>query len=156
MSKADEKKNLLRIESPQFSLELEGDPEFVMETYDTVRRDILKRLLDIIMASQEPAPTVVSPVLSSVEPAAPADLSESQAYVWVYVTHEIYNKVYVVDHPTFSASPLSRFLDGIRLRRIYLSREHRELLGPMVGTGKSLWSELTRKGREQLARGEDG
>lgn len=166
MAAEDDKRNYLRIRSEQFSLELEGDPAFILETYDTVRQDILRRLIELIRGDQshlDSAKTMVQNIPDEVRQDPPAqndpEVQEQQQhskanannYVWVYITHEIYNKVYVVDLPTFSASPLSRFLDGIRLRKLYVNREYQEVLGPLIGTGKTLWSELTKKGREQLA-----
>ena len=167
MTAEDDKRNYLRIRSEQFSLELEGDPAFILETYDTVRQDILRRLIDLIRGGQSSAdsaktmmqsiPAEVQQDVPPLQPDAEAQEQHQQSkanannYVWVYITHEIYNKVYVVDLPTFSASPLSRFLDGVRLRKLYVNREYQEVLGPLIGTGKTLWSELTKKGREQLA-----
>ncbi|PIV99343.1 MAG: hypothetical protein COW42_11305, partial [Deltaproteobacteria bacterium CG17_big_fil_post_rev_8_21_14_2_50_63_7] len=55
MTAEDDKRNYLRIRSEQFSLELEGDPAFILETYDTVRQDILRRLIDLIRGGQSSA-----------------------------------------------------------------------------------------------------
>ena len=162
---SEEKRNYLRISSEAFSLELEGDPNFILETYDNVREDVLRRLIKLL---QEAPATIPRPQSAPTEhldlpvadpPHDPHESSRIRAanaknYVWVYVTHEIYNKVYVVDLPNFMTSPFSRFLDGQRLRKMYINREHRDLLGPLLETGKTLWSELTEKGREQLGGNE--
>ena len=190
VSNPDDKRNYLRIESPEFSLELEGDPNFILETYDNVRQDVLRRLIDLIRSGQQaPQQVQQSGHYQQVHPQqqrqpqqrAPmqrqgaanrtADIwtrpqeerssgawdavSEHEkeiGYIWVYITHEIYNKVYVVDLNTFAASPLSRCFDGRRLRKIYIDREFQGVLGPLVGTGKTLWSELTKQGRERLSK----
>jgi len=158
-------RNYLRIESSQFSLELEGDPDFILETYDNVRADILRRLIDLINSadSGERRPASVpnkavrgqslnelSGRVQSETPTNESSAARAPNYLWVYITHEIYNKVYAVDLATYSASPLSRFFDGRRLRKIYIDKEYHAVLGSLVGTGKTLWSELTVKGRDQL------
>lgn len=170
-SEEEEKENYLRIESPDFSLELEGDPDFILHTYDTVREDILRRLIELIQnsdvdPSDPSARTIVTPAVGESEVksrkptidelaqrARSGRLNEANpnAYVWVYVTHEIYNKVYVVDLDAWNESPLAEFLDGRRLRKMFVERDARDQVKSMIGTGKTLWSELTPKGREQLA-----
>lgn len=167
-SDGTDRRNYLRISSDSFSLELEGDPAFILETYDNVRQDILRRLIDLIRKAEaaaahgEEASTLTEPMEPvGTTPELPADArvapdstrvraANAQNYVWVYITHDIYNKVYVVDLDSFMGSPFSRFLDGRRLRKLYVSRDQQDSLGALLHHGKTLWSELTERGREQL------
>ena len=158
MAQRSEKRNYLRIEAPSFSLELEGEPQFILDSYDNIRQDVLKRLVAVMHSNVvQPAgdPASLGAAIVSGEktpPDPPAALPKDGHYVWVYIAHEIYNKVHVVDLDAFNASPLSRFLDGIRLKKVFLDREFRDTLAPLLGTGKTLWSELTKKGRERVAK----
>ncbi|MDX9722558.1 MAG: hypothetical protein RBU37_17560 [Myxococcota bacterium] len=157
-----QKRNYLRIESSKFSLELEGDPAFILETYDNVREDVLRRLIELISSADRELRSSsvqnkavrgqsLEELSTRAEESSPAVAPVRAAnYLWVYITHEIYNKVYAVDLATFSASPLSRYFDGRRLRKLYLDKEYHGVLGSLVGTGKTLWSELTSKGRDKL------
>ena len=158
MAQRGEKRNYLRIEAPSFSLELEGEPQFILDSYDNVRQDVLKRLVALMQDSHPEdgidLSSIDGPIVTGDDTPRdpPAAVPEDGHYVWVYIAHEIYNKVHVVDLDTFNASPLSRFLDGVRLKKIFLDREFRDTLGPLLGTGKTLWSELTKKGRERVAK----
>lgn len=167
MSDDDSKRNYLRISSEAFSLELEGDPHFILETYDNVRTDVLRRLIELIRSHDDSGPPTLQEPIEAVSEKAESrppleelgqrDSAKVRAanavnYVWIYVTHEIYNKVYVVDLESFMHSPFSRYLDGRRLRKLYIDRTSQELLGPLISTGKTLWSELTREGRKRLSR----
>lgn len=175
----------LKIESKSFNIELEGEPDFILSSYNSFRSTILKRLIELIQSGDvEPSgdgggdnpwgrrDTQLSdgPAVEHVERrSSPANAAASmpsaeagprpgrdESYIWVYVTHDIYNKVYVIDTETFTSSSIHRFLDGRRMRKVYLDQAHQEFLRPLLGTGKTLWSELTAKGREKIgATGED-
>lgn len=259
--------NLLRIESPSFSLELEGEPAFIMQSYDMIREDILERLIKVLRDNRNadaqpastPTPQATTPPTPSPRPqlrgprtdrpsirgikarmanhrrddkpdttrdGQPSGFAQTQAmfvaapdqpsqdaksaspgntlamiapgavkaqankrpqrqtpsrakvppslpktrgrraatpaspqhrakpspadYVWVYLTHDIYNKVYVCDIGTFQNSPLAAFLDGRHVAKVYFENTPLEPFNELIGHGKTLWSELTKKGRSKL------
>ena len=238
-----DRSTFLKIESPSFSLELEGEPEFVHRCYDMVRDDILRRLTDIIRQHQQqaqpdatttpaPAPSprefkprsnetfrsgaaarhnardvkarmaarsepklapavpeaekthtlpttsharpnlsgktkatlAIIPKLSSdraqlPRPSAgqakasprPAHPSR-EGYVWVYITHEVYNKVYVAELDVFKRSPLGAFLQGERIEKLYLDDAAFPALRTLTGEGKTMWSELNPKAQKRFQR----
>lgn len=152
-SDAEAPKNLLRIRAGSFSLELEGDADFINTVYDSVRDDLLAKMASA--AKNKP---------SESEPAGIGELNideekirdikvKGNGYVWVYVCHELYNKVHVVSRDNLGVTPLASVVDTRRLNKVYVNRARLKELEALIGTGKTLWSELTTEGRRRLRRG---
>ncbi len=156
-------KNRLRIRAGAFSLELEGDEAFINTVYDSVRQDLIAKMT---AALQEEAPEASGPAAPPPLPASPRPESftagagredavrvRGNGYVWVYVCHELYNKVHVVPRDLLRVSPLANVIDTRQLSRIYVNRSRLGEMEGLIGTGKTLWSELTDEGRRRLRRG---
>jgi hypothetical protein len=246
-SSASAHETYLKISSPSFSLELEGHPSFVMQSYDMVREDILRRLMELMrpasgndparaplaavseaapagapvtspavpelpipeppaarapafsfrdapslsarpnnmrdikarMASKQPVRASASSlaaiqgaadaqsvqlntqasILVELPPAAPvtpphADPAAPSAplppavpvvarahYIWIYISHSAYNKVYVADLQALSQSPLQAFMDGRRLKKIHIENMDLPAFKALFGEGRTLWTE---------------
>ena len=148
----EEGKNLLRIKAGSFSLELEGDPDFINSVYDSVRDDLLAKLEAATQKPKEPPPKSKGGFDVDVERLKNIKV-KGNGYVWVYVCHELYNKVHVVPRDTLSVSPLSSVIQTRRLSKVYVNRARLKELESLIGSGKTLWSELTTEGRRRLRRG---
>lgn len=250
----------LKISSPSFSLELEGHPSFIMQSYDMVREDVLRRLMELMrqaapvspssaqaqaepqrgeietnqpsawsaqvvadekaltsvdlqlpaevtgrpsgnfratspvssrpnnmrdikarMASKQPVsrPSTMNPqqpvqsaalntqasiqvdippppgAVPSVaaaganadassgaaQPVAQSERAQRAHYIWIYITHQAYNKVYVADIHALEKSPVGAFMDGRRVRKIHLENVALAAFRPLFGEGQTMWSE---------------
>jgi hypothetical protein len=143
--------NSLRIEGKRFALELEGDAEFINTAYDAVRDSIISRLRTTVTGQFTAFGQTLAPEADrndTVETDDPAG-----GYVWVYVCHALYRKVHVVSRAGLQQTPITQVLDPFSVARIYVDRKDLIAVSAIVGSGKTLWSELTEEGRTRLSRG---
>jgi hypothetical protein len=92
-----------------------------------------------IQVELPPAPTSSATPTPSGDPIA---LKANRThYVWIYISHQAYNKVYVADLDTLDRSPLRAFLDGPRLRKLYLEGVDLPAFKALLGEGRTLWTE---------------
>jgi len=150
---SEPRKNLLRIKAGSFSLELEGDADFINNVYDSVRDDLLAKMAAASRAAPGAEPPSGDSGLNIDVEKLPDIKVKGNGYVWVYVCHELYNKVHVVSRDTLAVSPLASFVDTRRMNKVYVNRARLKELESLIGSGKTLWSELTTEGRRRLRRG---
>ena len=130
--------NVLKIKSDNFSLEFEGDPDFVRDSYALMRQHILSRLRESLTEH-------------TTENTPPKKTDSSQGgFLWVYVCHPLYNKVHVVSRESLLLSPLGRIIDAQLLNKIYVQRSGLSRVEALIGSSKTLWSELTSEGKKRL------
>jgi len=148
--KSDGGENALVIKGPDFSIEINGDPGFIHESYHALRKGVMSRFVKVLTQPQKPE------VMSSLDVPARGgeqsfrEVAPSATYVWVCVCHNYYNKIHVLNRTEFAKTSLASFLDSDALFRVYLERKHRDALESIVGKGRMLWSELTQEGQEHL------
>jgi hypothetical protein len=135
----------LRLRSDNVKVEFEGEADFVRSCYELIRPKLLEHLTRGLPStpaapSSDDENAVVKPVPTRRTP----------AYVWVLRCNELYYKVSVVERNLLRQSLLGRYLHPGRLARIIVQSDQAEQLHFLVPAGKTLWSELTPAGREQL------
>ncbi|MEO1273092.1 MAG: hypothetical protein AAFX99_33815, partial [Myxococcota bacterium] len=121
---------------------LEGDSSFVQASYAVMRNQILERLRDILrdntVRDQEETTAIVKRV------------SHHGGFIWVYVCHPLYNKIHIVSRDALRSSTLGSVISPDALNKIYVERRGLAELENLVGSSKTLWSELTTEGRARL------
>ncbi|MBH24716.1 MAG: hypothetical protein CMH57_09750 [Myxococcales bacterium] len=135
--------NTLRIRAGSFSVELEGDSDFVQASYELMRQQILQRLRDILRKNT---------ARGDRGKAIAQRASHNGGFIWVYVCHPLYNKIHIVSRDTLSTSALGSVIHANALNKIYVDRRGLAELETLIGSSKTLWSELTTEGRERLKR----
>ena len=148
MSDEQAPKAKLKIKTDDFTLDLEGDSEFILSAYISVRDEIVRRLNHKI---KPPAPKKPDKFDGKFSGRSPYE-NPQEDYLWVYSCHDIYNKVYVINRANLESSYLSRLIDIKRVKKIFIERDQSELLSSVLSEGKTLWSELTPVGREKLQK----
>ena len=141
----------LRIRMPTFSLDLEGDAALVRSGYEGMREELLRQLEAGGAGSDEVDPTVR--VVPPEARAGRAREGESPEYIWVFRSNDLYHKVHVIERARLWATGLGPYVLPGCLKRIYVESEHASLLERLVPAGETLWSELTKLGRERLRAG---
>jgi len=143
-------RNSLRIEGRNFALELEGDTDFINTAYDAVRASLVARLHTTVTGQFTAMAKQASSELGPDDTVETSD--PSGGYVWVYVCHELYRKIHVVSRAGLGLTAIAKVLDPYSLGKIYVDRKELDGLSDLVGTNKTLWSELTNEGRSRLMR----
>ena len=112
----------LKIRTPTFKLQLEGNADFVRSSYEAIRREVLIHLGYTLtrpmsaVSARDAHPSAENQshsVASNSEPGA-------EQYVWVYHCSDLYNKVHVAQRCLLEKTGLSAHLHPWRLDRIYL------------------------------------
>ena len=145
--------NSLVIKGTGFSIEINGDPAFIQESYHALRKGVMSRFVKVMAKGERPE------LMSSLDVPARGskqsfeEVSPSATYVWVCVCHDFYNKIHVLNRSELEKTTLASFIDPQALFRVYLERKHRDALESIVGKGRMLWSELTPEGQVRLGAG---
>jgi hypothetical protein len=140
----------LKIQTPQFGVHLEGDADLVRIGYEGLRQALLERLAPRAEGAAEPPSSRPRPASG---PRGPGRPEVGPEYVWVYRSNDLYHKVHVVQRRQLYVTGLGRYLQPERLARIYVESEDAPMIEGLIPPGKTLWSELTRLGRERLRKG---
>ncbi len=140
-------KGSLRLRGTNFSLDLQGDQDFIRKAYESLREDIAQQIRP---ADGDPGRTLRIPALNAgPQPDLP---DNTQEFVWVRRCTELYSKVSVSQRAAIAQSPLGKVIHSWRLRGIYLETEESSFLEHLVPPGKTLWSEFTSSARDRFER----
>jgi len=138
----------LKIRTPNINLNLEGDAALVRAGYEGIRSELLRQLrAERIDTEQQP---YAEPVVKARPKKQKRPFENQPEYVWVFKTNDLYHKVHVVERVKLHATGLGCYVQPGRLKRIYVESDYADLVGQLIPPGKTLWSELTRLGRERL------
>jgi hypothetical protein len=140
----DRQKNVVRIDTSAFQVELSGDETYVVEAYEALRPILLKSyraLLHTPRRVTEKMAAVGAPVASLV--------SVERTHFFAIWFSSIYHKVLMVSIKDMDTCPLASQLDFAKISRLYVDREHREGI-PDFPQGKVLWRELTEAGKSAM------
>ncbi|MBN1944569.1 MAG: hypothetical protein JW797_02790 [Bradymonadales bacterium] len=143
---------LLTIRTPEWSISLTGQTEFVSSTYQAMRHQLLRHLATTrnrLATDRFPAGKMGADATER-GPAVPPSEPLSDRLFWVYHSNDLYNKVHVTRPEDLARSPLYRHVALHWLTRIYLEDDPFDRLARLVPSGSTLWSELTALGRARL------
>lgn len=140
-------KGSLRLRGANFSVDLQGDQDFVRKAYESLREHVAQQIRS---PDDAPGRTLRIPALSAgPQPELP---DNTQEFVWVRRCTDLYSKVSVSQREKLAESPLGKVIHSWRLRGIYLETEESSFLEHLVPPGKTLWSEFTSSARDRFKR----
>lgn len=135
-----------RLNLPGFTVELQGQRTFVEDLYRKISRD----LAPMLAAAAEGRP-IKTPMANAATAAQPQNMpTRRNGYTWMYFCSHLFNKVYVVENAAVEATPLGRFIDLDRVRRIYVDAERGTVFDSLTDDNRTLWAEFTEEGRALL------
>lgn len=113
-------------------IEISGNRLFVDEMYQEVMRDIeaARRGLD--------------------ENSDPLDMPVDESIVWVHRCGDMMRKIYMASIDDVGFSLLSNVIDPARVSTLYVEKRAFDEVLPRVARDKTLWAELTEKGRQKI------
>lgn len=72
-------------------------------------------------------------------------------HIWVYLSSEYLNKVYVLESNSLGHSLLGRFVDADRVRRVHAHDREALRTSGLEEADQTVWAEVTAAGRQHLS-----
>lgn len=164
--------NRFRIQAHELNVELTGDAEYVIQSYEALRSVLYARFQATLSGENQeslPPEQRATRALHRVTPeeasAQRLNLSKSgksaqttseaplPPYMHLAVAGEVYHKICLMETRAFVASVFGQHLDPRHIARVCVDTRHADIVERHVPVGEVLWREWTEAGKAALRGG---
>ncbi len=148
----------LKIQAESLDLELTGDSDYVRDAYGAIQSVIIQRFRETLRKQDGPTDTdeqpkkgrrITKPLyqIDEVQKHMTGSRQLADQHIRLVVCNDYYHKVAVLSRDEFDKSIFGNCIDVEAIENVYINDEDTTALQGNIDIGKTLWRELTSRGR---------